>query len=295
MKAQPARNAGRAHHLAHRPNAGSLFQIAALVILMASAAAAQFGGGFGGFGPRYVPARFPDAETFGHGFVFCRGIYRSDRREAGGTGWSTDYPDAELNFSIRLSELTKARVHRGNDGKPVHVTVRLTDDALFKCPYLHMEDVGTMALSEEEVRKLREYLLKGGFLWVDDYWGEWAWEQWVQQIGRVLPPGEYPIVDLPIGHPIWRSQFVLKELPQIPAIQQWRRLGFETSERGEESRIPHFRGIADKDGRVFVVMTHNTDISDAWEREGEDPRYFYQFSPKGYGVGIDVMLYAMTH
>ena len=257
--------------------------------------AAQFGGGFGGFGPRYVPARFPDAETFGHGFVFCRGIYRSDRREAGGTGWSTDYPDAELNFSIRLSELTKTRIHRGGDGKPVHVTVRLTDDSLFNCPYLHMEDVGTMALSEAEVQKLREYLLKGGFLWVDDYWGDYAWDQWVEQIARVLPPSEFPIVELPIGHPIWQSQFQLKELPQIPAIQSWRRIGYDTSERGEESRTPHFRGIADKAGRVFVVMTHNTDISDAWEREGEDPRYFYQFSPKGYGVGIDVMLYAMTH
>ncbi|HET9271777.1 MAG TPA: DUF4159 domain-containing protein, partial [Vicinamibacterales bacterium] len=160
--------------------------------------AAQFGGGFGGFGPRFVPARFPDADTFGHGFVFCRGVYRSDRREAGGTGWSTDYPDAELNFSIRLSELTKARIHRGADGKPVHVTVRLTDDALFKCPYLHMEDVGTMALSEEEVRKLREYLLKGGFLWVDDYWGDYAWDQWVEQIARVLPPADFPITDLPL-------------------------------------------------------------------------------------------------
>ena len=158
---------------------------------MAGAAAAQFGGGFG-FGPRYVPARFPDADTFGHGFVFCRGIYRSDRREAGGTGWSTDYPDAELNFSIRLSELTKARIIRGADGKPVHVTVRLTDDSLFKCPYLHMEDVGTMALSDEEVRKLREYLLKGGFLWVDDYWGDYAWDQWVEQIARVLPPARVP-------------------------------------------------------------------------------------------------------
>ena len=177
----------------------------------------------------------------------------------------------------------------------MHVTVRLTDDALFKCPYLHMEDVGTMALSEEEVRKLREYLLKGGFLWVDDYWGDYAWDQWVEQIARVLPPAEFPIADLPLGHPIWQSQFQLKELPQIPAIQQWRRLSYDTSERGEESRTPHFRGIADKNGRVFVVMTHNTDISDAWEREGEDPRYFYQFSPKGYGVGIDVMLYAMTH
>jgi hypothetical protein len=289
-----AKNADRAQYLANRLNAGSLLLIAALVLGVTGAATAQFGG-FGGFGPRFVPPHFPDEDTFGRGFVFCRGIYRSDRREAGGTGWSTDYPDAELNFSIRLAELTKTRVSRGSDGRPLYVTVRLTDDALFKCPYLHIEDVGTMALSDDEVERLREYLLKGGFVWADDYWGEYAWQQWAEQIGRVLPPNEYPIVDLPIDHPIFQSQFQMKELPQIPAIQSWRRNPHDTSERGDESRTPHFRGIADKNGRVFVMMTHNTDISDAWEREGEDPRYFYQFSPKGYGVGIDVMLYAMTH
>ena len=108
-----------------------------------------------------------------------------------------------------------------------------------------MEDVGTMALSDEEVLKLREYLLKGGFLWVDDYWGEYAWDQWAEQIGRVLPPADFPIADLPLEHPIWQSQFQLKELPQIPAIQSWRRISHDTSERGEESRVPHFRGIAD--------------------------------------------------
>jgi hypothetical protein len=236
-----ARNADRVQYLADRLNAGSLgvVLVAALVIAMTGAAAAQFGGGFG---PRFVAAKFPNADTFGHGFVFCRGIFRSDRREAGGTGWSTDYPDAELNFSIRLSELTKTRVNRGADGTPVHVTVRLTDDALFKCPYLHMEDVGTMALSDEEVLKLREYLLKGGFLWVDDYWGDYAWDQWVEQIARVLPPSEFPIADLPLEHPIWQSQFQLKELPQIPAIQSWRRISYDTSERGEpHAELPRHR------------------------------------------------------
>jgi len=146
-----------------------------------------------------------------------------------------------------------------------------------------------------EVVRLREYLMKGGFIWADDYWGEYAWEQWAEQIGRVLPPDEYPIVDLPIEHPIFQSQFQLKELPQIPAIQSWRRNPYDTSERGEESAIPDIRGIADEHGRLMVVMTHDTDISDAWEREGEDPRYFYLFSPDGYAVGINVVIYALTH
>jgi Domain of unknown function (DUF4159) len=269
-----------------------------LVLVLASAAAAQFGrggfGGFGGFFGRY-PLKFPTADTFGHGFVFCRGIYTSGRREAGGTGWSTDYPDAERNFSIRLSELTKTRVYRHPDGEPEYVTVRLTDEALFQCPYLHLEDIGTAAFTEEEVEGLRLYLLKGGFVWTDDYWGTAAWETWVSQIGRVLPPSEYPIQDIPLDHAILRTQFEVDEIPQIPSIQFWRSSGGGTSERGSDSPHPDFRGITDKHGNLIVVMTHNTDISDAWEREGEDPQFFYDFSPRGYALGINILLYSMTH
>jgi hypothetical protein len=266
-----------------------------LVISMASAAAAQFGGRRFGFGPRGAPPRLPTADTFGHGFNFCRGVYRSSRGEAGGQGWSTDYPDAELNFSIRLSELTKVRVARDATGRPDHVTVRLTDEALFQCPYLHMEDVGTITLNDTERIALRTYLLKGGFIWVDDFWGSYAWDTWVEALSTVLPPPEFTFVDVPLDHPIFRAQFQVKEFPQIPSIQSWRRNPYETSERGADSAVPEARAIADRHGNIMVFMTHNTDISDAWEREGEDPRYFFQFSPYGYAVGINVMLYSMTH
>jgi hypothetical protein len=267
--------------------------VAALVLCLASAAAAQFGRGFG-FRNRY-PLRPPKADTFGVGFNFCRGMYTSNRFEAGGTGWTTDYPDADINFSIRLAELTKIRVKLDTQHRPDFVTVRLTDDALFQCPFVHMEDVGTMELTESEVEALHAYLLKGGFVWVDDFWGSEAWEQWVSEIGRVLPPAQYPIRDLTPEHPIYKAQFVIKEFPQIPAIQHWRGNPYSTSERGEDSAMPEFKAISDAHGRIMVLMTHNTDISDAWEREGEDPRYFYLFSPKGYAVGINAMVYTMTH
>ncbi len=267
-----------------------------LVALAAVVAGAQ------GFGQRWgrlrgAPPRFPAADSFDGSFNFCRGMYESDpsHREAGGMGWWTDYPDADINFSIRLSELTKTRVSKQANGDPNHLVVRLTDDALFSCPWLEMEDVGTMALSEAEVVRLREYLLKGGFLYVDDFWGEWAWDQWVSEISRVLDPGKYPIVDLTPDHALFRTMFVITKLPQIPSINHWMRSGGETSERGAESAIPDIRGIADERGRLMVVMTHDTDISDAWEREGEDPRYFYLFSPDGYAVGINIVIYALTH
>ena len=158
-----------------------------------------------------------------------------------------------------------------------------------------MEDVGTIEFGDDEITALRAWFQKGGFLWVDDFWGSQAWAQWESEIGRVLPPAEYPIVDLPLDHPLFRSQFIVTEFPQIPSIQSWRRNQDLTSERGADSEVPAHKAILDRQGNVMLFMTHNTDISDAWEREGEDPRYFYQFSPKGYAVGINVMLYAMTH
>jgi hypothetical protein len=157
-----------------------------------------------------------------------------------------------------------------------------------------MEDVGTIEFDDDEITALRAWFQKGGFLWVDDFWGSQAWAQWESEIGRVLSPAEYPIVDLPLAHPLFRSQFVVTEFPQIPSIQSWRRIT-GTSERGADSEVPEHKAILDRHGNVMVFMTHNTDISDAWEREGEDPRYFYEFSPRGYAVGINVMLYAMTH
>ncbi len=268
---------------------------AVLVLLLAGAAAAQFGRGF-----FRTPPRQPNADTFGKGFNFCRGVYTSGRREPGGQGWSTDYPDAERNFSIRLAELTRTRVSRvegmGEDyGEPDYLTVRLQDPALLQCPYLHMEDVGTASLTDAEGAALRTYLLKGGFVWVDDFWGTFAWNNWASQLARVLPPVDYPVRDIPPDHPVLKAMFDVKEIPQIPSIQFWRTSGGGISERGSDSAVPHMRGVSDKYGNLMVLMTHNTDISDAWEREGEDPRFFYSFSPDGYAVGINVLLYAMTH
>lgn len=268
----------------------------ALVLCLASAAAAQFGRGFGfGFRSRFPP-RFPKADTFGTGFNFCRGIYTSTRGEAGGQGWSTDYPDADLNFSIRLSELTRTRVKFDAEGRPDYVTVRLTDDALFQCPYLHMEDVGTVTFSPREVEALRAYLKKGGFLWVDDFWGEAAWAQWSRELAKAMPPPEYTIEDVPLTDPIFHSMLEVKRVPQVSGIGFWRATaGRVTSERGEESAVVHFRAIRDAHGRIIAVMTHNTDVTNSWERETEDPAYFLQFSVEGYALGIDVLLYAMTH
>jgi len=239
--------------------------------------------------------RFPTAGSFDGSFSFCRLFYESVRYEYGGQGWRTDYPAADANFMIRLAELTKTRVSQEPDGEPNHLVVRADDDALFECPFVTIEDAGTASFSDAEAAGLRQYLLKGGFLWADDFWGTLAWENWTTELSRVLPKKQFPVVDLTPDHPVFRMMFEFDRVPQIPSIQHWRRYGGATSERGPDSDHVHVRGIADARGRLMVLMTHNTDIADAWEREAEDPRFFYLFSPKGYAVGINVLLYAMSH
>jgi hypothetical protein len=247
-----------------------------------------------------TPPKFPTPTTFEGSFHFCRILFTSDRREK--QGWQTDYPGADINFSVRLAELTKVRVkfvrEDGEEDVPDAVVVRLTDEALFQCPFTLMQDAGTLRFTDVEVQHLREYLLKGGFLFVSDYHGTWSKAQFDSEIGRVLPRSEYPIVDLtpPSDHPIWNTLFPVERLPQLASIQTWRRTGGGTLERwNDDGAPPDARGIADADGRLMVVMVHNTDVPDAWEREGENPDYFYQFSPEAYAVGIDILLYALTH
>ena len=250
----------------------------------------------GGYG--YTPPRFPTQATFTGSFNFCRVMFTSDRREK--SGWSTDYPGADINFSIRLSELTKADVkmdRRSAEGDdPDAVVVRLTDDALFQCPFVLMEDAGTARFSALEAARLREFLLKGGLLLVSDYHGTLAKAQFDEEIGRVLPPGRYPIVDLtPPGHAMWNTLFQVKQLAQMASIQTWRRTGGAIERWNDDASGPDARGIADDHGRLMVVMIHNSDIPDGWEREGEDREYFFHYSPDAYAIGIDVVLYAMTH
>jgi hypothetical protein len=263
--------------------------VAALAV--ASAAAAQFGFGRLAEG-RGVPIRHPPEDFVDGAFTFCKIRYREVRREDMGVGWATDYPYAGNNLMIRLSELTKTPVSMRH-GDPNYWVVQLTDQALFRCPFTMASDVGTLGFTPPEADRLREYLLKGGFLWVDDFWGTPAWRHWAAEMRKVLP--EYPIVDVPADHPVRHTMFDIAALPQVTNIQFWRRTGGYTAERGDDSPHANFRAILDERGRIMVLMTHNTDIGDSWEREAEDHEFFLQFSPRGYALGINVALYAMSH
>ena len=215
------------------------------------------------------PASFP---TNDGGFRFCRVWFRNG--SAGdGDGWYVDYPRADENLSIRLMEVTRTPVTQDGEGNPYPVIVRLTDPSLFRCPFIMMSEPGGSYFNTEEAANLRAYLLKGGFLWVDDFWGSLAWRNWENQIGKALSPAEYPIIDLTVDHTMFRMLFPVHTLPQIPNVGLWR-MERRTSERGADSDELHVRGIQDRKGRVMVLMTHNTDFGDAYERESDDPSYF---------------------
>lgn len=227
------------------------------------------------------------------GFMFCRLWYSASRSMPSGLGWSTDYPAADGNFMTRLEELTPTRIERWEDGDPGIAAVRATDPDLLQCPFLFMTDPGSVTFSQSEVDGLRNYLLKGGFLWADDLWTNRAWRYFETEIRRILP--EYPIVELTPEHPLFSALYVVEEIPQIPSWQSWSRTGGQTSEFGAETAVPHIRGIFDEEGRPLVIISFNTDIADGWEREGDVPHFFYNFSPQAYGLAINVLVWAMSH
>jgi len=268
--------------------------MALVLILVPPALDAQGSASFGRYreGPMSGPIRIGMPELPG-GFTFCRLHYTSVRNEQAGYGWSTDYPRGDMHLTLRLSELTTTPVSMWRDGEVGIAALRATDPDLFRCPFLFASDVGTLGFSSGEVDSLRSYFLKGGFLWVDDFWGTAAWNHWEREIGKVLP--EYEIIDLPLDHPLFSIVYSVEEVPQIPHMQFWRSSGGQTSERGQDSAEAHLRAIIDDHGRILVLMSHNTDIADGWEREADDPAFFALFSPPAYAVGINVLVWIMTH
>ena len=259
-------------------------------------------GGYGGYGrgwadgiPEITDRRgVPDWEVDPHFktdlFTFVRVKYRS---YGGRGGWLTDWPDSDLNFPWRLQQLTSLKV----DPKPK--VVELTDDALFDYPWIYMLEPGALSFSDEEVAALRRYLMNGGFLMVDDFWGADEWDNFYQEIKRVFPDRE--MVELPLEHPIFHCVYDLKEKPQVPSINAalYNRGGRypNTDRPGDpDSREVHYRAFFDDKGRMVCIICHNTDLGDGWEREGEDEWYFHEFGEKrSYPMGINIVFWAMTH
>ncbi|HET6959934.1 MAG TPA: DUF4159 domain-containing protein [Vicinamibacterales bacterium] len=264
--------------------------VAALAAAGVATAQRRRGFGGGGFGYRSVKMMTPD--DYNGAFLFCRIIFRTTPDGDGGN-WGVDYPRADINLTFRLSELTKTPVTRDEHDGYNHVVIQLTDPLLYKCPFIMMTEVGNTYLDEREAAALRDYALKGGFLWADDFWGERAFGIWTREISKAFPPEQYPIIDVPLEHQLFHILYDVRHIPQIPSINFWAATG-STSERFD-SAVPHVRAIVDETGRIMVLMTHNTDFGDAFEREGDDHEYFLKFAPDGYAFGVNAILYSMTH
>ena len=233
-----------------------------------------------------------DAEHPEDVFTFVRIKYDSHGRRGrrgwgrGGGSWDTDMPESDNNLSLRLQQLTSLKVN------PEPLVLELSDPRLFDYPFIYIVEPGRMSLFEEEVETLRQYLLGGGFLMFDDFWGEDDWDNVYKEMKRVFPDREP--VDLPVTHPIFSAVFPLDKKPQIPSIHHWYRTGLSYERFDAEE--PHYQAYLDDDGRIMALACHNTDLGDGWEREGEDAEYFRTFSEaQAYPMGINIIFYAMTH
>lgn len=259
-----------------------------------------------------VPADVPEEQAKGKKYVsFNQGKFtfvRAEYDSIGGEGeayywydgrlwmrWQTDFPEAEENFLYRIEELTTLKVER----KPI--SLRLTDDKLFDYPFLYMCDVGWQHLSRAELKGLRAYLDRGGFLWADDFWGLAEWENFRFNMAQAFPDKQWRTI--PKDHPILNMVFPLKECPMIPAKIFWDGgwphdpPGAHRQPAGGMEGVDHvnFMGLFDDNDRLMAVATHNTDIGDGWEREAEDKNFFKEFSVNSYAIGINIVVYALTH
>lgn len=252
-------------------------------------------------------ANWTNAPGFnGDSFVFARVIFKSDaapssRGRLRWLGWWVDYPDADLNLSFRLQQITSIRTDP--DGR----VLKLTDPTLTDYPLLYMEHAGYMRLGEDEVTALRKYLLNGGALFVNDFWGSEEWDGFAAAMNQVLPGRTW--TDLTTEHPIFNCVFDLGQGPmnrfQVPTLQFWNpehdpnvpgSPPLQGVFRGEGSDQMHVRALLDDQQRISVLAIHNSDISDGWEREEQNEQYFRMFSEKvAYPLTINIVFYLMTH
>jgi hypothetical protein len=242
-------------------------------------------------------------------FTFARIRYSSGNRAQGGAfgggrfgfggrrgrqnAWSTDTPDSDLNLSFRLQQMTSMKVDP--DGR----YIKLTDPELMNYPFIYIVEPGSLALSDEEAAALRRYLMNGGFLMLDDFWGAAQWANMASELKKAFP--ERTFTDVPMDHPIYHCVFEINAKGQVPSVRLGEASEFDPEHRtwedhGPDSETVHHRGLFDDKGRLMVFATHNTDNGDGWEREGESDYYFHNFSEKiAFPLGINVMFYVMTH
>lgn len=202
-----------------------------------------------------------------------------------GRGWAIDYPGGDCKFMGSIHRLTGINVHPDPNVKDI-----LAED-LFKFPFVYAVEVGGMLIEPAEADQLREYLLRGGFLHVDDFWGQREFLNFEEQIAKVFP--EYKLQRLPLSHPIFHTFFDIEEIVQVPNRSNGCANDGITWE-DDNDKEPAVFGITDDQGRLMVIATYNSDLGDAWEYM-DYPCYPAKFSGFAYRMGLNIMIYSMTH
>ncbi|MBI3684556.1 MAG: DUF4159 domain-containing protein [Acidobacteria bacterium] len=229
------------------------------------------------FGRLMYPSH-PNA-LFGRRFRFGFG---GDWRE-GGTSWTQDYPRADRHFAMALRRLT--RIHVRSAEQPVNLD---DGDDVFNWPWLCAGEMGDWKLTATQAKTLREFLLRGGFLMLDDFWGTEEWGRFEESMKRVFP--DRPIVELEDAESIFHTVYDLDDRYQVPGEWALRR---GTTYRNDGA-VPYWRGIHDDRGRIVVAMSFNSDLGDSWEW-ADEPHYPEKYSALGIRVGVNYVIYSMTH
>lgn len=226
-------------------------------------------------------------------FTFARLKFGGDRdfRFGGGRIWDDDTPMADLSLTYRLYEVTSLKVRPGLN------YIDITTKDLPNYPFVYVAAAGRIVLSDEEVAALRTYLLNGGFLMVDDFWGDEQWHHFYEQIKRIFPDREPK--ELALDNRIFHTVFDFKKEPQIPSVGAFLR-NQQSFDPGwdyfEKSHEPHYYGVYDDQQRMMMIICHNNHYGDGWEHETDDHTYFDKFSePQAYPMFINILVYAMTH
>lgn len=229
--------------------------------------------------------------TNGYEFVFARLAYGSNIFGYGRGSWQTDYPEADYKFMLGVERLTNIRISLPRNPRNLseYVAVAPSEDEIFDYPLLYAVEVGNWYLSDQDAAMLREYVERGGFLVVDDFWGTRQWADFNGQLAKIFPDRE--VEDIPLDHPVFHSFYDIDELVQVPNISNARR-GGRTWEQDLED--PYALAIFDDDRRPMVMINFNTDLGDAWEW-ADDPTYPHFYSGFAYRMGINFIVYAMTH
>ncbi len=230
---------------------------------------------------RLMYPQHPNARFGRYGFRWGR----LDWRE-GGTSWTQDYPRADRHFSQALRRLT--RIHVRSLEQPVNPD---DSDDIYNWPWLCAGEMGDWKLTDSQAKTLREFLLRGGFLMLDDFWREDEWARFEESMKAVFP--DRPIVEIENADAIFHTVYDLDDRYQVPGQWALGGRGGINSQRAVGT-VAHWRGIFDDKGRIMVAMCFNSDLGDSWEW-ADDPSYPEKYSALGIRIGVNYVVYAMTH